>query len=861
MRENRETMPALQRWYDGMLKVEDTRNMIKRMTEPIIKAARGISTERRIVVNKFLGDSTFNQKWGYDPKEYHPDLFVDKKVEIDKAAQEQFNKLTDDEKQFAADVFAHGERMRQMMKAIEKKLGVSKFFAGTGLEGPYAPLKRFGNYVGELKSARYKQAERDAAVPGASKKKKDLLEELKSNPDHYVISFFDTPAAANQFIEANKAKYPFSPPSTERQPTLDRERVSNSETLEKVLGVLGASDSSTLDPNAKTAFRNMIESLYLETLEDRDARASGTRRLNRAGYDPNMIRSFVVHSKAQATMIGQMEHGAEINTAFREAQNTKEDGDRVPEKQRAFVAVARHYNNMLTRKETPIQDRITIMNSVYMLLTSIGYHLTNATQPVMVSVPRIAGDFGDYTGAWSSLFRGYKQARAAVKIGPNLELTIDLDKVSPEYKQFLQTMQNRNLLDQGMEEDGSFDRFNTGYETLNRASDILGTITSKLYNVAKFVEAQNRVSSAIAAYDVARTKPTKLAKMKMTPEQYAIAVVEDTQGDFSQLDAPLLIKALPKIMTQYRKYQLLMAWHYTDAFNQGFRGETPEVRSAGKRVLGYSLAHAVIGAGATGVPLASTAFWLSTFLGIGDDEPMDMERWIKENIDDGMFGTALSRGLFTTVGIDLSTKLNQSKIFAPLPYAEFKTGEEGAKDIIMGLVGPAGTTGVNFFRAAQFYGQGDFIKGIEMSLPKGIRSVAESYRLATEGYTTRAGTIIVDPREIDAYSLLVNAMGIPSTEVNRIKWTRGQQFEIEQYFSKESAQIRKEYIEANRARNREKMSELRDEFRELQKSKDRVRPFFNDVPGVLRRQSVSTLIKAPRERLKRERKEQRKLAD
>ena len=61
----------------------------------------------------------------------------------------------------------------------------------------------------------------------------------------------------------------------------------------------------------------MLTNLYLETLEDRDARSSGARRLNIAGYDPNMIRSFVSHSKAQATMIGQMEHGAEINTAFR----------------------------------------------------------------------------------------------------------------------------------------------------------------------------------------------------------------------------------------------------------------------------------------------------------------------------------------------------------------------------------------------------------------------------------------------------------------------------------------------------------------------------------------------------------------
>ena len=85
-----------------------------------------------------------------------------------------------------------------------------------------------------------------------------------------------------------------------------------------------------------------------------------------------------------------------------------------------------------------------------------------------------------------------------------------------------------------MEEDGSFNRFNTGFEVLNRTSDVLGTITSKLYNVAKFVEAQNRISTAVAAYDAARANPTKLAAMKMTPEQYATAVVEDTQGNFSQ---------------------------------------------------------------------------------------------------------------------------------------------------------------------------------------------------------------------------------------------------------------------------------------------------------------------------------------
>ena len=167
-------MPALGRWYDGMLKIEETRNVIKRLFQPIRKQVRELGKGRLAVVNKFLGESTFDQKWGYDPKEFHPDVFVDKQVKIDPTKQNQFNKFSQEEKQLIANIFAHGERMRQRKVALAKMLGVGgSFFSDSSLEGPYAPLKRFGNYVGELKSARLKQAETKAKVKGASKKAKD----------------------------------------------------------------------------------------------------------------------------------------------------------------------------------------------------------------------------------------------------------------------------------------------------------------------------------------------------------------------------------------------------------------------------------------------------------------------------------------------------------------------------------------------------------------------------------------------------------------------------------------------------------------------------------------------------------------
>ena len=173
----------------------------------------------------------------------------------------------------------------------------------------------------------------------------------------------------------------------------------------KVLGALNAGQDSNIDSQTKQYFTKMVRDLYFQSLDERNARLSGAKRLNRAGYDKNMMRSFISHAKAEAALIAQMENGAAINTALQEAaKETKSEGNlRDDEKNQAFVLVTQHYKQMLKGDETPIQDRINAANSVYMLLTSVGYHVTNATQPTMVTVPRVAGDFGDYTGAWNGL--------------------------------------------------------------------------------------------------------------------------------------------------------------------------------------------------------------------------------------------------------------------------------------------------------------------------------------------------------------------------------------------------------------------------------------------------------------------------
>jgi len=161
----------------------------------------------------------------------------------------------------------------------------------------------------------------------------------------------------------------------------------------------------------------------------------------------------------------------------------------------------------------------------------------------------------------------------------------------------------------------------------------------------------------------------------------------------------------------------------------------------------------------------------------------------------------------------------------------------------------------NVGNVADFVERGNMYRAAEYAMPKGLRSYFETIRYAQEGYKTRSDLTITDPTDFDLVDILTNAVGLPSTDINKIKWTRGQQVEIEQWFSGETTRITNGYKRAREDRDRKAQAKYRDEFRELQRGKDRVRPFFNNSRRVLKRQPITTLLKSPR----RTRTDQRRL--
>ena len=203
----------------------------------------------------------------------------------------------------------------------------------------------------------------------------------------------------------------------------------------------------------------------------------------------------------------------------------------------------------------------------------------------------------------------------------------------------------------------------------------------------------------------------------------------------------------------------------------------------------------------------------------------------------------------------MSTKLSQQKIFHPLPYTDFSLEQGAIQEIFFeGLSGPFGTTLSNFVRSAEYAKEGNMYRAMEYALPKGARTAMESYRLGTEGYSLRNGDIVASPDDFSGWQLAVSALGIPATDINQIKWKRGQQYELVKWFETRQSKIRKQYIEAKRDRNNSRAKELMLDWRNLQNAKDRVRPFFNDARSALKRTPISSLLRATTRQRQREEK-------
>ena len=830
--EYKDRMPSVREWYRSMQATVSARMEMEEPAERIAAEALKLK-DGAGKVNALVAKATTQQKWPYDPK------IAGRPVTPDPVLAQEFKALTKDEQKVVQDIFAHGEHMRQYEQDLMTRLDLGGILtAYTKLDGPYAPLKRFGNYIAILKSQELRDAEQN------DDKKK--VEELKKDPKHYTVSFFDTKGLAMEFAnindKANGGAYDFSTYG-EKDVRVGEEMPTDHAVIQRVLGAIKGGD---LDPKAKEAATNLIRDMYFQSIDEHHARVHGLKRKNIAGYSEDMVRAFLHHARAQANFLANLEHGGETNEQFyamkkeaRKSANDKLDNQDI------VNTFAAHYEESLKYKETPIQDRMMALTSAWQLATSVGYHLANFMQPVMATLPKLASDFNDYSGAWKHLLDAYGTLKTT-----GIRGHLSLDGIRDEGLQAtLQRAVELQLMDMGMDSDiSSFEATHTGIAPVDAASRGVKKALHNLRQVSRAVETANRVSSAVAAYNMAIQK----GKTPAQAQDYAINILQTTQGDSTRMGAPLLLKRLPKIMTQYKKFQFMMAAMYVKAFRQAFKGATAEERAIGRRMLAYKLFHTSMAAGVMGMPLMNLVQIVFNMLGADGDEPPDFERWLKEQ----GAPDALLHGPLSFMGTD--AKLGEEKVFSILPYADWDiTSATGVKNMVAGLLGPAVSQGLKVADGIGAIKNGDYYKGVEKMMPSGVANGMKAFRVANDGYTLKNGDVMFKPDDINGAVLALDALGLPSSQMKNMEWLRSQQYQIGKFYNDRSKAIERDYLKAFKDGDTDAMMEARESWMSLQAGKDEMRHWFGDSSDELKRQPLSTLLKYPQTVSKRESKLQK----
>lgn len=798
----------------------------------------------RTAVNKFLQASTRSQVWGYAPT-WNPN------VQVDPSMAAQYDRLSPEGKRVVDQVFKYGndtynETQRLVNQEINDEFDTQLQKAATAderdaieedrakklrvagrvlpkLQGPYAPLKRFGDYVAIGKSRAYLDAEKEAEVTGNRAK----LEDLQADPNHYLVEFHDT------MWEAKARKRQLAPFFAYTDGFEKQKLYKDIQELPwgAIARVKSAVEESP-DTPAKSAMNRLLTDLYLTMLSESSARKVELKRRGVHGEERDMLRSFASQGRASAHFIAALEHNGEIQKQIRDMQNEARDGKHGTreDRSRVFNEIIARYAQGIDWRPTPISDKLMRVTSIWMLLTSPAYYLQNSTQPFMLTLPVLSGRYGN-GAAWASLTKAYKDVgRFIGSVGH----TLDIDKLPlPEDERaMLIQLRNSGRIDITMAQD--LGRWTEGESVFERGP--LGKVLRTIGGMTQRVEMVNRITSALAAY--------RLSKGSL---EYTARIVDQTHGNYAASNAPRFMHAngALRLITQFRKFQLIQISLLARLTKDAFKGASPQERAVARRALGWVLGHHMVMAGALGLPVANVAGLVLALAFGDDDEPLDAERMARKAIGDEDTANLILRGVPAALGLDVSQRIGMGNAFAILPFTDINlTDRKGLAQTMMGAGGPfiggllpRVADGIGYIR------KGDYYKGLESTLPKGLGDALKAYRFATEGVTQKNNDMLLKPSEVDMFDVMSQAVGLPSTHLTARQRRTGDVIESQEYYKDRVSTMKHKYSAAYKENDAETMQETREEWLRVMEAMRR---------NGLKPTPLSTLLKAPREQGKRE---------
>ena len=415
-RATKQGLTSAEAFQRAMNEKDQIKNRMEKEVDLIMERASDVKD--KAAVEAFLKESTMSSLWGFAPS-------WKSGVIVDPGMAAQFNALSAQGREVAEAVLRHGEKtyaeiQRLMTQSVNAELdALIKRFPQKRAEyeklrakelsrvrrvmpkssGPYAPLKRFGDYVVVARSTAYMDAE--------ANNDEQLMDKLiqSDTGNHYVMEFHATMGDAKSRA-AQLA--PFFPGGDVSHRTKQKQFSTMDELPWAGIAKVKAAIENDPEMEGKEKLHQMVSELYLQMLAEGSARKSELRRRG-AGRGVvgagDMFRAFASQGRSMSHFVANLEKSQEINrqlTAMRNEARAARSADL----NSTMNEIAARYAQGLEYKERPLVDKALRATSLWMLLTSPAYYLTNATQTYMVAMPVLGGRFKGR--AFTEINRAYK---------------------------------------------------------------------------------------------------------------------------------------------------------------------------------------------------------------------------------------------------------------------------------------------------------------------------------------------------------------------------------------------------------------------------------------------------------------------
>lgn len=858
-------------WGNVHEKINTLRNELLKDASAISNKAANLPKDQRDVVNEYIKDAVVQGAWGYWHKgvfkdeaaynEYRDGLEDQAKYDAEIAMRRRWVKLNKAQREVISDVFEYGNKqLRERYRLLKEKLDEQRMPALEEQDGeipenaqleelrkevdrlsksPYVPLMRAGSHMVIFKSADYVAAEKELKAqedvfnslekPSKEDRKRvqkaaSALNALKSSGDDYAVEFVDGYGTAEQIAKEYESEYPGSKVVFGERLEELKDNVPGYKQLERAANMLAKSmeEGELADKYGAHAeslakeLHAMISKMYIESLAETSAKKRMLKKRTVRGFNQNMIENLMAAAPSTANMLAFMRYSDEVAKAGREIDESikKLQGDDFATA-RVFQSELIQRENLSTQQTSDAVNGVLRTASMMMLLTNPAYYLQNMTQSIMMSAPFMAQRHG--AQIFKRLVSNTMEVAKWMKDDPTLE-KLEKQMLDESVKNKPLTMDEWKALDHsrrhghldiGMTQD--FGDVNRGG---GKVRDMAVRVSDKLNKMARQVEMLNRVSTFLTAYRAEVMRGQSPAKAR----EYADDVIYQTHGDYSAFNAPkwFTYNGLTRVMTQFRKFQLIQAGLMTRLAANSFKGATPEVRAEARRQFAYMLATHMAFTGLKGTPFATVLLGIAA-MGMGDTGD-DGEDLIRKMIGDKDMSNLLMRGVPAWLGMDVSGKIGAENMLSPMPYmnAKFSDGRDGANELIAGALGPAASLVQKFYTAGQYFVQGDEWKALEYALPNGLAAnLSKGVRFMTEGYSSKAGDVLVKPQDYDVGDFLIQTLGFqPRVMTDRMR-VQDSLIRHKESFDAEKNRIYMDFKKARREGDHAGMNQARREMLKL----------------------------------------------